>query len=57
MMQEENRKILAFSKQQESREEGRMATRKQQEEAMAAMQNRLAQDIKAKKEQAEEMQR
>jgi hypothetical protein len=56
-MEEENRKILEFSRKQQDREEERMATKKQQEEAMAAVQNKLALDIAAKQEQADEMQR
>ena len=57
MMEEENRKILEFSKQQQEREEARMADRKMQEEAMAAMQSKLAKEITTKKAQAEEMER
>lgn len=56
-MEEENRKILEFSQQQEAREEARMAVKKQQEEAMAAVQNKLAMEIDHKRAQAEEMER
>ncbi len=56
-MEEENRKILEFSHQQQAREEARMASKKEQEEAMAAMQMKLAEEIFSKKAQAEEMER
>lgn len=56
-MEEENRKILEFSKQQQAREEERMASKKDREEAMAMVQRRLAHDITSRKAQAEEMER
>lgn len=57
MMEEENRKILEFSKDQEKREEKRLSSRKQQEEAMATLQDKLALEIATRKAQAEEMER
>lgn len=56
-MEEENRKILEFSKQQQARENQRMAIKKEQEEAMAVMQSKLGEEITSKREQADEMQR
>lgn len=56
-MEEENRKILEFSRQQLEREEARMASRKEVEEAMAALQDKLAQEIAEKQAQQEEMER
>ena len=56
-MEEENRKILEFSRQQEAREGEKEALKKEREEAMAAVQEKLAEDIGKKKAQAEEMER
>ena len=56
-MEEENRRILEFSKQQQAREEARMAEKKAEEEAKAAVQEELATKIVWEKQQAEEMER
>ena len=56
-MEEENRKILEFGKLQQEREEQRMASKKQQEESLAAVQNKLAMEITTKRAQVEEMER
>ncbi len=56
-MEEENQRILEFSKQQQAREDVRMASRKQQEEEMASLQEQLAKEISEKRHQAEEMER
>ena len=56
-MEEENRRILEFSKQQQAREEARMAEKKAEEEAKAAVQGELAKKIVWEKQQAEEMER
>ena len=56
-MEEENRKILEFSQQQEAREDERMAVKKERGEAMAVMQDKLAKEIERKRAQAEEMER
>ncbi len=40
-MEEENHKILEFSRQQQDREQKRMAERKEQEEAIAAVQQQV----------------
>ena len=56
-MEEENRRILEFSKQQQAREEARMAEKKAEEEAKAAVQDLLAEKIMQEHEQAEEMER
>ena len=57
MMEEENRRILEFSKLQQAREDQRMASKKDQEEAMAQVQRRLAEQIISHRAQAEEMER
>jgi hypothetical protein len=41
-MEEENRRILEFAKQQQNREEDRMEKRKQAEEAMTKVQERVS---------------
>jgi hypothetical protein len=41
-MEEENRRILEFAKEQQSREEERMEKRKQAEEAMNKVQERVS---------------
>ena len=41
-MEEENRRILEFSHQQQLREEARMEEAKKQDEAMAAVQQKVA---------------
>uniref|UniRef100_A0A8W8NY34 Meiosis-specific nuclear structural protein 1 n=1 Tax=Magallana gigas TaxID=29159 RepID=A0A8W8NY34_MAGGI len=56
-MEEENRKILQFSRLQEQRENTHMESKKQKEEAMARVQNALAEDIAAKDAAREEMER
>ena len=56
-MEEENRKILEFSQQQQAREDERMASKKDKEEAMAMVQRKLAQDITSRRAQVEEMER
>ena len=40
-MEEENRRILEFSRQQQEREEARMEEAKKQEQAMAAVQQKV----------------
>ena len=56
-MEEENRRILEFSHQQQAREEARMAVRKEQEEAKAIAQQFLSDKITAMQSEAEEMDR
>ena len=56
-MEEENRRILEFSHQQQAREEARMAVKKEQEEAKAAAQQFLADKISAIQAEVEEMDR
>ena len=56
-MEEENRRILEFSKQQQAREEARMAVKKAEEEAKAAVQDQLTKKIMLEQEQADEMER
>ena len=56
-MEEENRKILEFCKQQEEREKARMAARKEQAESMDAVRSQLAGEIEEKRAQQEEMER
>ena len=43
-MEEENRRILEFAKEQQNREEERMEKRKQAEEAMSKVQERVSID-------------
>ncbi len=54
-MEEENRKILEFSQQQEAREGEQLAAKKEREEAMAAVQDKLAKEIERKRAQQELM--
>ena len=56
-MEEENQRILEFSHQQQEREEGRMAERKKQEEAKAAVQQELAEKIAIEHATMDEMER
>ena len=56
-MEEENRRILEFSKQQQAREEARMAEKKAEEEVKAAVQEELSKKITLEQEQADEMER
>lgn len=56
-MEEENRQILAFAKLQERREGERMESKKAKEDAMARVQNALAEDIARKEAEREEMER
>ena len=56
-MEEENRRILEFSKHQQAREETRMAEKKAEEEAKAAVQNQLSEKMMLEKEQSDEMER
>lgn len=57
LMEEENRRILEFSHQQQAREEERMANQREREEAKARVQAQLAESIAAKQEAEEEMDR
>ena len=57
MMEEENRRILDFSHQQQAREEDRMANLRAKEEAKSRVQAQLAKSIAAKQEAEEEMDR
>lgn len=57
LMEEENRRILEFSKQQQAREEARMAEKKAEEEAKAAVQEQLTKKMIWERQQAEEMER
>ena len=57
LMEEENRRILEFSHQQQAREDERMADLREKEEAKARVQAQLADSIAAKQEAEEEMDR
>ena len=56
-LEEENRKILEFAQQQEAREETRKVVKKQQEDAIAAVYDKLSNQITEKRAQDEEMER
>ncbi len=57
LMEEENRRILEFSHQQQAREEQRMSVLKKQEEAKAAAQKHLSDKISTIRQEMEEMDR
>ena len=56
-MEEENRRILEFSHQQQAREEQRIAAMKEQEDAKAVAQQYLTEKITAMQLEGEEMDR
>ena len=57
LMEEENRRILEFSHQQQAREEQRKAAMKEQDEAKAVAQQFLTEKIAAMQLEGEEMDR
>lgn len=55
-MAEENRRILEFANQQETREKDRMAVRKAEEEAKDSVRNKLAKQLAEQNQEADELQ-
>lgn len=56
-MEDENKNIMAFAKLQAQREGQRMESKKQKEDAMARVQNALAEEIARQEEERDEMER